>query len=175
MARALPQRHLVKSLNYDQAESDNTQPFTTNEIKTMSDIKTLALYLGCKCRCDRTPTLESIIISVNTNGYAKVHHSNGVSDRFYFSEIKPILRPLESLTNEEAKELINIEYTDNPKFKTLIVYKDSIRYMHSVDKDMCCLFFDQMSPRQSVWMLSKGFDLGLLSEGEYILETNRNV
>jgi hypothetical protein len=107
----------------------------------------LHLYLGCECLMTK-------------NSYHAVHElhlsSNepfGLTGKLlhYFiepttkAEIKPILRPLSDMTEEEMQECGNMEYdfSDDPDLNKW------------EPKD----FEIGLSPRQFAWLLSKHFDL----------------
>jgi hypothetical protein len=107
----------------------------------MRDIKDyLHLYLGCEAmHGDR----KIVVCGLNINSYYIQNILN--EDTLRISDIKPILRPLSSLTNEERTE----------RGKAIIQYGKE--------------FIDAEYHR---WMLSKGFDIfNLIPEGLAIDKT----
>jgi hypothetical protein len=76
--------------------------------------KQLALYLGCRCQTPKgILILSSVSIKSRFKGWfttdfkenQKALNQMGLCGRaFYLTEIKPILRPLSSMTEEEAVE-----------------------------------------------------------------------
>lgn len=114
------------------------------------NINKLALYIGRRCNVrDHSdfPYKEQTITPELLAVYANQNHEPEV-------EIKPILRPLEAMTDEEMKEVCR--YTRDAE-RTLEFY--TAAGSEEIQPDVFC------------YLLSKGFDLGLFNENEFILET----
>lgn len=122
------------------------------------DAKTLALYLGCKIKHNSggkmTYTLVGITTLPSNYGEVDLKDEMGNNCRDYIKNIKLLLRPLSSMTEEEATQWLRMENNSDVFFKT--------------DE-----WYSQLNDaRKTSWLLSKGFDLfGLLESGDAIDST----
>lgn len=123
------------------------------------EAKTLALYLGCETNLGTliTVKLDEAITSSKLGGYVNVTD---------FSQLKLLLRPLSSMTEEEALEW-------NEKFR-YFAEGSTEQYV----RDRLYLIIQTVNenrgsnPDKVIWLLSKGFDLfGLIEKGEAIDST----
>jgi len=139
-------------------------------MKTL-DIQTLSLYLGCqvitnsgiKGRLVTTDMRNDLVI-------AEISNAAYQTTRKPIRHVKPILRPLSSMTEEEARELFPTgtdtiaEYKKTP-IGWAITYSidagEEGTYVNTHD-----LQWNELSPRQFSLLLSRGFDLfNLIPEG----------
>ncbi len=106
------------------------------------EAKTLALYLGCKAEIySEIPNTDKLIKVINSELIGYVEDGSPMI-------VKPILRPLKSITVDEAKEC-NIEMGQI--------------LLAQFPKEAGLKFF---TANQFQWFLSKGFDLfGLIEKG----------
>ncbi len=109
----------------------------------------LPLYLGCDIRFSR-PSGASIekLTAADLNDIETGFIS--------LSLIKPILRPLSSMTKEEAKEFLG-----DAGIKAFIyeIAEGGIKYLEDEDAGAEYLFFSAIDPQRFHWLLSKHFDL----------------
>jgi len=133
----------------------------------MKDIKDyLHLYLGCQVQFEFTTIVKRIelregkMISINQNGMAyelDVITDNGASHSVLLRSVKPILRPLSSMTDGEATLLGKYDLDELESF----IY----------DMEGC----NQYSPKDLLFLLSKHFDFfGLIEDGLAIDATKVN-
>lgn len=129
-------------------------------MKTTLSAKDLAMYLGCEC----------VITYVNPKWYGYINNLNrqvrlrpsilalaeDKIDGEKLAEVKPILRKLSSMTEEEAKE-IWIKILDRDKLEKDESY---VSFLHS-DEESYGPEIWQMIGSVNVWqyLLSKSFDL----------------
>jgi hypothetical protein len=105
-------------------------------------------------------------LSWEPNGH---HNSNALN-------IKPILRPLSNMTEDEAVELVKIRSTTYRWVTAEVVNQHILRfefeYESSRRRRSTTLRFDELSPEEVRYLLSKGFDLfGLIEAGLAIDKT----
>lgn len=120
-------------------------------MKTLSP-SILAMYLGCDCQYIDEDFNELILplLAVNMSGYAWFVDPE-FDEAIEIKNVKPILRNLSSMTEEEtiASELGCYDY------RGVIVYYDPM-FPHS----------EQFSPDQFAYLLSKSFDVfNLIEDG----------
>jgi hypothetical protein len=143
-------------------------------MKTLESI--LHLYLGCKAEI-KSP--GSNIKYVETLNGAMVDVYRGTSDVYEY--IKPILRPLDSMTQREAIELCKMQikgFRDDedvvriiqmkPVVKFIIHHKDEIADLPYLVRHLIVrnLNIDSYLTNQLTYLLSKSFDLfGLIDSG----------
>lgn len=106
------------------------------------DIKTLALYLGCQAQLNFSDEPDAYEVTIDC---AALKRLEDFPDE---TSLRPILRPLSSMTEDEKK----------------------IKYLHMKSKEAWIGKEDKEETLESfMWMLSKGFDLfGLIKKGEAI-------
>jgi hypothetical protein len=127
----------------------------------------LHLYLGCRVRIVEDEVATGILIGlVERDGYNTEHPCRVKIERkgkhslyycFDYSEIKPILRPLSDMTEEELQECGNMVYdfSGEPELNNH-KWKD----------------FEIAAPEQFHWLLARHFDLfGLIEAGLAIDKT----
>lgn len=116
----------------------------------------LHLYLGCECK-DTFNDVMFVLDSRNLYLYS-------LSDSL--NQIKPILRPLSSMTEEEAVELISLYI---PKDKTNLIGFGSVnmnQLNYKIGQSVLNKHWDKLSAIEFQYLLSKGFDLfGLIDNG----------
>jgi len=82
----------------------------------------------------------------------------------------PILIPLSAMTEEHMREVINIQFGVSEVERTQLRHlKGGILYQHG--KYSGIVILDAITPATTAYLLSKGYDLGLLPEGTYKLKT----
>lgn len=143
-------------------------------MKTLESI--LHMYLGCDvmtednrvgrlagidlCQKDNSITMLTIRYSDDTEDDWTVINDDG-----YFSRLKPILRPLDSMTEEEAKDLYDQMYPDVPRrddFKARIIIDQVTGTGVYYEGKVSIIDYVNWYP----WLLSKSFDLfGLIDSG----------
>ena len=122
----------------------------------MKDIKQyLHLYLGCEIETDISFSISHhspvSYKKLDADNYGKIIGELSVSE--WSRYCKPILRPLSSMTEEEAFECFGSQWDgDEPTMKSM-VKEDGWELMH-------------FAPTHFKYLLSKGFDLfGLIESG----------
>jgi hypothetical protein len=123
------------------------------------------------------------IVSVGENGSIIVYPDGDQRGNFIINEVlKPVLRTLSSMTIEEGKEIVMLRSPIGS-----IVTKDKIVINYILDIHISWYFtgvpnitrwvrFDELSPSQFIYLLSKGFDLfNLIPEGLAIDSTLKPV
>lgn len=137
------------------------------------EAKTLALYLGCEFIWNQFPDVKykmDGIYQSEVEPDKTIVSAQPNRQEFYHDEIKLILRPLSSMTEEEGKEYAGLFFEDyNPELTKFYNFGHciSIRYY-----DAFLHLPDEYTPKQFLWLLSKGFDLfGLIEKGEAIDST----
>lgn len=128
------------------------------------------LYLGCECE---TPDGIGQIYGVYRSGRIIVKFGYGL--RYYaWDEIKPILRRIESLTEDEATKLIRMYYDGYSLIADIEVTKHEIRfkccYHSSTRKWRKYLSFHQLGADQFLYLLSLGIDLFGLIDNKLAIE-----
>lgn len=130
----------------------------------------LALYLGQKCE---TKTGDSIIVGVNRAGVVEIRRiSDGVFLTWWVDDIKPILRPLSSLTENEARELYELKNGESFDDESCLHWwsKDKDEW-YTTESKFCVGF-----PLVWLKLLSIGFDLfGLIDNGLALDATKMEV
>lgn len=118
------------------------------------EAKTLALYLGCQVRFMQNDKLTLVGIDEDSE-LPVICLLEGKHRRvFSIDEIKLLLRPLSSMTEEEAEE---IWYMAEPKHVLTTTRTGNITVQVA------------LSSERTRWLLSKGFDLfGLIESGDAI-------
>jgi len=120
-------------------------------MRTLS-AQNLALYLGCEVECKDGFTRQLIGICRSNDDENEIRIQTRMDERsnvlwFDEGEVKPLLRKLESMTEEDKKELCIV--CDWPDWKTVLI-NSSGRY----------------TPSQFTYLLSKHFDLfNYIAEG----------
>ena len=140
---------------------------TTDKQKDLRDY--INLYIGCSVVLDHGTSTESIekmtgvlmsqFIVEDQQLFAQVEMKTimSISHRNHpVNRLKLVLRPLSSMTEEEAKELIG-PLLD---LKILMIVGGGISYSTiETDGEPETLFFRALDPVRFKWMLSKGFDI----------------
>lgn len=141
------------------------------------------LYLGCEIHDEDTPTGHvAVLDSVDTGGdcYFNYYDSNGEcehdSQLCSISDVKPILRPLSDMTNDEFYELSELleECDYEAVFQKYNDGKTGVGYMWQ--EGMAGLILNSDAGQYFVkifpFLLSRSFDLfGLIESGEAIDKT----
>jgi hypothetical protein len=138
----------------------------------------LALYMGCKVQ---TPDGIGKLVGVEIHGLdggLQIAHikfpkwqkitryqnpkekDSGTKNHYHTSDVKPILRPLESMTKEEMDVASNLSGFLK-MVKSIPLVRKSIEEPASIIKD---------EAKHIRYLFSCGFDLGLLPEGTYLLK-----
>jgi hypothetical protein len=112
----------------------------------MTKFKDVAhLHLGCKCSIigsENIKTLRSIPFL-----FGELCAEFGDNTAYDFHEIKPILRPLSSMTGEEDKEMVATqEAIDFKGYKLLVDTGETFAYMLSKGFDL----FDLIEAREAI-------------------------
>jgi len=103
--------------------------------------KELALYLGCECQYVDGLIFELCgIVNIFGEPHAEGRISSNKTSAYPLSTVKPILRPLSDMTEEEDKECHNImfgEFAEKVKDKYIIHYEGKkIAYLLSKHFDL---------------------------------------
>jgi hypothetical protein len=137
-------------------------------MKPETDIKDyLHLYLGCQA------------IIKDDDGADRKFHLNAYNLNYYrdwISAVKPILRPLDDMTEEEAQPLCQMQINGLQEGDRATIsqfnmfYKRCEFYIHHSDDPELHVYrflsFKEFNPKQFAYLLSKGFDLfGLIDAG----------
>lgn len=123
-------------------------------------------YIGCEVEY-KTPNGESVNLLLAGINDKALYISNRHGDFTWlaFSKVKPILRKLEDMTEEDAKEFLSIgEYQ---RIESIQVDDVSIDFY--IDDIPFAVWFDSISPKQFHFLCQRGYDLfGLIDSGEAI-------
>lgn len=141
----------------------------------MTTFKEVAhLYLGCECRIYEEDMID-FDVDKTQGAYDNkiVFKGYGVNIRF----VKPILRPLDSMTEEEMKELVLINRTAGENIKNIHLHNGAVWFDKQV-KAMKhwvsdAIQLDQAKANEFLWLLSKHFDLFQLLENGQALTTTQ--
>lgn len=127
----------------------------------------LHLYLGCNMVCITKRNTDLL-----RNGRIKKLTYLGLNLNSTFTDYKPILRHLDSMTKEEVADLLGIEgFITKGNFCApffQVEYKDlngEENYKHQ--------YYNQLSPDQVVLLLSKHFDLFRLIESGLAISASK--
>jgi len=124
----------------------------------MKEIKDyLHLYLGCEVAVPSIANIEDwedyFLLSVSIHNCIIIHAEHGIST-FKHEQVKPILRPLSSMTEDEKKEIGFAAFE--------VLRKDEFDNKRLPPRNISCMW----AARQTVFLLSKHFDLfGLIESG----------
>ena len=127
------------------------------------------LYLGCDVTFRRKKIAGwsvAKLICVSTFGsYVIESKDKQFSIDAEEFEFKPILRSLDDMTEEEAKEFCKKEgWGEN--LENLVVLDGAIEFSIKGTKQQCVSRFTRMRPEMFAWCLSKRFDLfNLIPDG----------
>jgi hypothetical protein len=159
------------------------------------DIKDyLHLYLGCEVACysdhlrpemefERNATLDGIVNDSSRNEHpVKVSfHNEGFKYRshycYKFNEVKPLLRPLSDMTEEEVIKYLRLKHNAYSGEYEIKLRDNGFWWLFkTIASDEKFKFFgemlDESNSDQFRWLLSKGFDLfGLIEAGLAIDKT----
>lgn len=141
----------------------------------------LHFYLGCQVLIEsemfgvngKPDKIIDILTQVNADGSVECKNHTPPEDDF-----KPILRPLSSMTEEEAKELLRIRYARNGWAEPIYERHSSIcidfKFASSDGKfNQTQLDWDMLDAASVAYLISKGFDLfNLIPEGKAIDATS---
>ena len=134
------------------------------------DTKILALYLGCTASAEGYST--GVVVS-GVNLYSdKIQNVSGM-ETVPIDDIKLRLRPLSSMTNQQACKLINLKSEVYLSITAEVVNQHLLRfefeYASSGRRRSSTQRFDELSPAQFLYLISEFFDLfGLIEKGEAI-------
>jgi hypothetical protein len=132
----------------------------------------LHLYLGCECRCEYNYNHTDILTRIDN----KFHGDHGAcqlnSETWYaVSMVKPILRPLSDMTDEEAVIVWDTIHPDGGNRKQL-TDNDIIRQGKSLVYSACYMTQIPVTFELTRFLLSRHFDLfGLIPAGLAIDKT----
>lgn len=151
----------------------------------------LHLYLGCECV--RTDTNKSMRL-VSVYEYGENWHPDDKCVRFESAEwkwsavqqwVKPVLRKLNSMTWDEAKEyfnkpeaeLIKVERKKNAAIFDYRWVSDKVNNDDGYSYSGIAISDNELlTPQQVAWLLSRGFDLfGLIETGQAIDATKEKA
>lgn len=130
-------------------------------------INQLALYLGCKAYADANngEFTTGIIAGFETHRkyYVSIKCDKYIESMWAPENIKPILRPLESISEEEAKQFLKLFAPKTYKFIDIQTKADTwftVRFKNgNGNYGFISYSVTQMNPEKFIWLLSKGFDL----------------
>lgn len=145
----------------------------------------LHFYLGCECIKTESGTRGKLARIGESMCNLKFSDEIGQNVSFMIEEVKPILRPLSSMTEEEAVEFCKIETTENRHHlieihevkQNEVWYSDGSRFQGDGIDELNDLFihFNHLSANQFAWLLSKSFDLfGLIESNQAIDSSTLN-
>lgn len=139
-----------------------------------------AMYLGADCQYsdEDKSVMIAPLLTVNLQGYVKFVDPE-FDEWIELKDVKPILRRLEDMTEEEAREFCKIETEPfrHPTVEICEIRRNEIWY---VDGSRCqgdgydemadlYIYFNQLTAKQFTYLLSKHFDMfGLIASGEAI-------
>lgn len=122
----------------------------------------LHLYLQAGIKCQRMGEEgEAVMTGISYDDTQKiwwVYFENEESGYAVLEDVFPLLRPLDSMTEEEKKELINISSKACTEFKGIAVYDKSATHSGYI------------SGAETVYLLSKHFDLFSLIENNLAID-----
>jgi len=133
----------------------------------------LHLYMGCECLLKMEENNKKLNIRVLRSLpflFGELHAEFGGNTGFPICDVKPILRPLSDMTEEEFEGLREITGYPNHNATFEGAEGKHIRYRYgkksTVNGFKTSLNTDQMRPDMLVFLLSKHFDLlGLIESG----------
>lgn len=133
----------------------------------------LHLYIGCDAYVFPDETLTNGWLEQKLKEIPKMEYKIPVThDRVrYILErgYKPILRPISSMTEEEAKHLITLRgYTDVSNVNFI---NGGVEFDHPGMTTY--INFDKQTPEQFAYLLSRGFDLFGLLESNLAVASNK--
>ena len=165
----------------------------------MLTAKELALYLGCEAygsqKYDDPLLSESrtgILIDIDLKENSAWLYSNGVQQRFLPHNVKPILRSLSDITEDELGELIIVFSGEDSSYYIASKNTYGIEIDSKEDDGMClnihyaggmdCVckdnneYYAYPGAQVFAYLLSKGFDLfGFIEQGLAIDATKREA
>jgi hypothetical protein len=143
----------------------------------------LHLYIGCKLKGPTgTVTLMSVIAELPCTNWGIAVLNGNQSYTTVLGDYKPVLRPLSTITGDEAKECYKLNpYSKGEWLIEKVIVRENIKgYMPNIvdvhwkgkegTTDYACgvdvMFFNKLNPEQHRYLLSKHFDLfGLIEAG----------
>lgn len=141
----------------------------------------LALYLGCKVKCDdgRIRILTGICQASDSSTSFRIQTRMDDKSNVYWQDIDMIsllLRKLEDMTEEEARECLEMKYNIGQGIRIDERRDSGYWYQHlgfdgTPINGRQFIYFIQLteSPKQVAYLLSKSFDLfGLIESSEAI-------
>lgn len=145
--------------------------------KELKDYLHLYQNIDVKIASDRKAERKMDTMIYATGEYAHCTKSNfPYSQDIPYKNVKPILRPLSSITNTEVIEIVAllsdvyllVKHTGN--FSYGIDFE--FQYNSSNRRRVACQRWDELNPEQFIYLLSKHFDLfGLIESGLAIDKT----
>lgn len=130
--------------------------------------KDLAMYLGCECEIAYKKCKV-----IRTMSFSMIQYSCG------YRSIRPILRPLSDITEEEKIEMIKAKHP-SLKIKSAIIYNEfytaKVDYFSEYSNDwLPSVVNGFLGPEQFKYLISKRFDLfGYIEKGLAIDKTKIN-
>lgn len=125
-------------------------------------------YIGCEVFDSYNGSNYPLSGVVNNKPHIQLHEK--VHSEREWGEIKPILRKLEDMTEEDMKELVKIERPLKKRPDKVRLELGSIEWRDNKDDYEVTLWLDELSPLQFHYLASKGYDLFNLIEGNQAID-----
>ncbi len=138
-------------------------------IKNIADY--LPFILGCECNCtdyfDEIFTLVGIDV---TSGKCQLMNTNGGRAFRGADMVKPILRPIPDITEEEVINLVFMQSDVYKNVAPIQIHKGVIRfefeYSTSSRRRVESIKLDELKPKMFMYLLKQGFDIFGLIEAK---------
>jgi hypothetical protein len=120
------------------------------------------LYLGCECVIGDSNVKETIQ-AVSEYSICTGSNKHGVDSWYKIPSVKPILRPLSDMTEEEKVTLFDLEISNYSEYKSKLIAVDLWiqRWQRYPSTE-----FGKWFPKTFLFLLSKHFDIfGLIESG----------
>lgn len=130
-------------------------------------------YWGQKVIFGRDKGIISRVSQYTREPMVRIKLEKGGSLEAWVSEIKLLLRPISSMTEEEAKEFINITYSnlESSSIGPIMVGQHDMEF-HS-GKTAYHLWWSSISPQEFVWLISKSFDIFYLIPSQQAIDITK--